>query len=54
MTVRHWCLYIKQYKHVTGSDAFALAHPDHDPLPFDQHYYCRSTTKDATGSGAFI
>jgi hypothetical protein len=34
------------------SDAFALAHHDHDPLPFDQHYYCRLTIKDVTNSDA--
>jgi hypothetical protein len=28
-------------------------HPDHDPLPLDQHYYYRSTTKDVTASSAF-
>jgi hypothetical protein len=32
-----WRLYVKQCKHATDSDAFALAHPDHDPLPLDQH-----------------
>jgi hypothetical protein len=55
MAARHcqWHLCIKQYKRVTASGAFALAHPDYDPLPLDQHYYCRSTTKDVTVSGAF-
>jgi hypothetical protein len=40
-----WRFCIKQCKRATSSGAFALAHPD-------QHYYCRSTTKDATGNGA--
>jgi hypothetical protein len=53
--MRHcqWRLYIKQYKRATDSDVFALAHPDHDPLPLDQYYYCRSTTKDATDGDTF-
>jgi hypothetical protein len=33
-----WRLCIKQCKHATDSDTFALAHHDHDPLPLDQHY----------------
>jgi hypothetical protein len=40
-------------KHVTVSGAFVLAHSDHDSLSLDQHYYCQSTIKDATDSGAF-
>jgi hypothetical protein len=35
-----WCLCIKQCKRATNSGAFALARPDHDSLPLDQHYYC--------------
>jgi hypothetical protein len=38
---------IKQYKRAIVYGAFALA------LPLDQHYYCRSTTKDGTDSDVF-
>jgi hypothetical protein len=55
MAVRHWQwhLCIKQCKRATDSGTFALAHPDHNSLPLDQHYYCRSTTKDVTSSDVF-